>query len=368
MNSLVMRVVPLFLFLVSILLVLFPGFSGDMPKFLIAQIAFVAVLPFFVFKNSVSLSTLILFIAGLFLFWYSFFFFESPTFGIFYLISAVVFASGVKVNKEFIKFFSYVSFWLAGVSIALSFIEGADRVVFFGGDPNFTSFWLSMLILIFITFGFSGRHFFVLSLIFLILFTFSRAGLLFLLCMALYYTYKSFFRKKSQVSDGFLFVLLQIMSVVVSAFFLFIVFNDKLPDYTYRYGFEKFDPSSLIDISNFLRLKGTLFFLNPDYFDVLLFGAWSNEITAFDYGDKFIRPHNFLVGMVFEFGIFFTVAIFYSIYKKKYWPNRSFLLFLTIYGSILGFSYYYGFVVFLIIIFSKYFDFSSEVGFEKNSR
>jgi len=351
------RIIPRLFLWISLLFIAYPALGIGSSSFVIAQLLFVCALPFFVFEKYMSVKFVVFFAVSLSLFLYTIFFFKSPTFGVLYVLAAILFAKKSTLGLNDFRQVSYVFAILSLSSIILSFVNGADRVVFFKGDPNFTAFWLGFLLILYQEFKFCYYRVVSFVLVVGILFSFSRSGLLFLILFIFYRLYMIFYPARGKIKDGTIFILTQFVSILISSFLMLYLFNNEMPDYVYRYGFEKYSFESFVDISNYIRLRANIFFFDPELFDVIFFGAPSNEIVAFDYRDKFIRPHNFMMSMIFEFGIFFTSLIFIlGVYRRQYWGDRSYLILLVVFGSTLGFSYYYGFVIFLITIFSDYFE------------
>ncbi len=320
--------------------------------FILAQVLFVALIPFSLFRRSIKALDLAFAAALLIIYTYTLLFFPEPTQGFLYLISAILFGSVARYELKKIEIFTKIVVGASIISIILSFTDGADRVIFFGGDPNFTACWLSLLMAIL---GSSRRYktrllAYVCGI--LIFFTLSRSGVLALLLMSSYY----YFRKKSvrqyRVSDGVLFLAATFGSLLASYLVLFLAFNNTIPEYVFRSGTDRISFSSLLDVSNFIRVKANLFFVDATITDLLL-GNRNPDATAYDFEGKFIRPHNLLASMIFEFGAFAAVIILIKFFRKFFWHNRMVLIWLVVFSTTLGFGSYYGFALLLVVILSN---------------
>lgn len=343
------KVASRFLFTISIIAIAFPihGKLAGSP-FIIPQIAFIVFLPLLLLerRKPLEIALAITFIAIL---TYTTVYHESPTFGFLYILSAILLGRKARFKYKTLKQFGTLTLFIFYISIAIGFLNGNDRVCFTGGDPNFTAFALSLALpltashpsirsktLHIITYG-------------LIIFTFSRSGFLFLCSLSTYNLASYLWKSLKNVNEGALFLITQLTSIALSYVLMRYLFGDEMPEYVYREGFEKYDTSSIVDISNFIRLKANLFFTEENFKDIAILGAPSNNMVAYEYGDKFIRPHHFYASMVFEFGIIATILMITSTHRKSYWKNKSIIISTCVFGATLGFSYYYGFVILFLL-------------------
>jgi hypothetical protein len=349
------------LLLVGAFFAIFPAASLPFGSpFIVAQLLFVALLPFSLSLRSISTAALASSAVLFMIYSYTFFFFPAPTHGLLYLISAVIFSSNVDFEVRRIEKFSTFALGASLLSVLLAAVFGADRVVFLGGDPNFTAFWLSILMAVFSS---STRYLTRLMAYVcgaLIFFTFSRSGLLFLFLGAMYCYFGYRVKFQTRISDRTIFLTATLGSVIISYLVLIYGFKNAIPGYTFRTGLEKFSFESILDISNFIRVKANLFMFDAEFRD-LLFGARNPDAVAYDYQGKFIRPHNHFIAMLFEFGVLGTIIIMGQFARKYFWHNRLVLISVVAFSATLGFSYYYGFVLFLLIILSR----SRNTGFRK---
>lgn len=307
--------------------------------FIIASFAAVARTGLTRFQLTASLCFLLYFIATLILR-------ESPAFGAFLYLSAYLVGSNCRH-----ELLSSISGQTIIVGIALMnvlsgiFFFSHDRIMFVGGDPNYTALFFCLVLSVLIS---RKRRIWSMALTLiicaLIIGTFSRTGILCLFVLLLLKGFRPAYNSLSRTSFFPLFMATQIFSIGLSALVLFVVYQSSAPEYVQFQGISRLSFDNLLDVSNFIRLNSTLFFVQESNLDVLWVGARSENLQAFVFEGKYIRPHHFLSALLFEFGVVgsLLILLLLSQFRKSVDPYSSVPL--IVFGAAVGFGSYYGFV------------------------
>lgn len=308
-----------------------------------------------VFSNGLKILDVFILLLCLSYFIVASWFHDVPPFGIFYLLSGYFFSRVVSnevSNKVMSTVPIFVLFGVLNYLIGFIFFNH-DRVFFIDGDPNYTALYFAMVHSI-NSLKKQSLSPSVINYVCLIsiLMSFSRTGFLYVLFVLLIQIFpylRSLILRQNFFS---VFLVSQILGVLVAYYVLFVVMGNIEPEYIEFAGATRLSSDSLIDVSNFIRLKAMLFFLDETKIQTILLGSTQYDLVAFEFNDKFITPHHFLIGQLWHFGIIGLLITLRAVYFKRVLCVEGIAL-LVIFGSLLGFGPFYGYILIYLGIISN---------------
>ena len=311
-------------------------------NFTLVQISIILITPFFLknidFKDILIITTILAY------FLLTLIFHNSPNFSVLHLILPLIVKEFWNIRD--LKYFNKMLFYFILFSIFISFISGPGRLVFFGGDPNYTALIMSLWLCVNY---YLHRRMDIASVIIILIIigTFSRTGSVFLLLAGLLNLVN--IRKMS----SFLMIIIQIFSVFFSLLLVQIVYDGQMPSYQEYAGITRLNLfESAADVSNYIRFSANSFMFNEEFQDVLIWGSPNTNLVAFEFINKYIKPHNFFSSMVFEHGIIVGIIILFRLLAINF-SNIFVISFFISYGYLLGFGVYTALIFLLLISCSK---------------